>query len=236
MLSDEKILITGASGLVGREFAKALAPHNEVWGLSRYAASREGEINAWAVSREETEKMGVKTFAANLLGDLTGLPDDFTYVLHFAHTRLPAEQLYEAVAINSVGPGWVLQHCRKAKAALVVSSTAVYSWPTDPDFAADERADLCRGAGPSFNPTSAASKLSLEAVSRFCANIFELPVTIMRLNVPYGPNSGMPIRDMDAIATGRPLMHGLLEPFPNTPIHFDDMIDQVEALLDAAST
>ena len=36
MLSDEKILITGPSGMVGRALASGLVGDNEVWGIARF--------------------------------------------------------------------------------------------------------------------------------------------------------------------------------------------------------
>lgn len=236
MLSGEKILITGAAGLVGRELARPLARDNEVWAVSRYLApeARTGAINSWATSREAVEALGVRTFAADLTGDLDGLPDDFTYVLHLAHTRLGADQVYDAVRSNTLSAGRILSHCRKAKAALVMSSTAVYSFPKETFAATDERADLGRAAPPFMNATSPASKISMEAAARTCASILSLPVVITRLNVPYGPGGGMPVRDMERVVAGEPLAH-FGDPYPHSPIHFDDMSDQLEALLNAAS-
>ena len=52
MLSGEKILITGGAGLVGRELARPLAGHNEVWAVSRFLpdAERVGVVDGWARS------------------------------------------------------------------------------------------------------------------------------------------------------------------------------------------
>jgi nucleoside-diphosphate-sugar epimerase len=237
MLTGEKILVTGASGLVGMQLCGALAAENEVWGVSRYLApeARVGAINAWAVGREKVEALGVKTVAADLLGDLSEVPRDFTYVLHLAHTRLGADRIVEAVTINSLSAGRILNHCRNAKAALVMSSTAIYSYPKEVNQPLLETAEVGAGVGPFSNVTSPASKISLEAVARFCADAFALPVTIARLNVCYGPGGGMPIRDMDRIVAGQPIER-FGDPYPHSPIHFDDMNDQLEALLDAAST
>jgi nucleoside-diphosphate-sugar epimerase len=237
MLSGEKILVTGASGLVGMEIVRTLAKDNEVWGLSRYLepAGRIGAINAWAVSRQEVEAIGVRTFAADLLGDMSGLPTDFTYLIHLAHTRLPHDRLDEAISVNSLGAGRLMHHCRTAKAALIMSSTAVYTPPADV-WRLLKEGDPLGGAQPPFhNVTSPASKISLEAVSQFCATEFGLRTIIMRAGVVYGPNGGLPTRDLQRIVDGETLdRYG--DPYVHSPIHFDDMNDQLEALLDAAAT
>jgi hypothetical protein len=44
----------------------------------------------------------------------------------------------------------------------------------------------------------------------------------------------MPVRDMDRIVAGEALAH-FGDPYPHSPIHFDDMSDQLEALFAAAS-
>ncbi len=237
MLSGEKILVTGGSGLVGRQLIEGLVGQNEVWAASRFLEpeGRGAVINSWATSRASIDAIGAKTVAVDLMGSLDALPQDFTYVLHLAHTRLQPSQVTEAIEANSLTVGRVLHHCRSAKAALTMSSTAIYSEPDDPWQALDERADLGRFNRYYGNPTSAASKIAMEAVSRYCANIFSLPVVIMRLNVCYGPGGGMPVRNMDEVIEGRPVTrYG--DPYTHSPVHFDDMRDQLEALLDSAST
>jgi UDP-glucuronate 4-epimerase len=237
MISGEKILMTGVSGTVGLPFAKFLARDNELWGASRFTRpeDRPAAFPSRSASREAIEALGIKTCAVDMAtGDFSELPDDFTYVLHFAHTRRGPTEFQEAVQVNAIGAGRLLQHCRKAKAALVVSSTAVYSPPSDVFHPFTENDDIGRAWAP-WAPTSPVSKVSLEAVARFCAEAFNLPVTIMRLNTIYGAFGGMPVGDLDSVVNGRPVAT-FADPYPHSPIHVDDACEQLDALLDAAST
>jgi len=227
MLSGEKILVTGVTGMAISPLAEFLARENEVWGLARF--SDQG-------ARERLDALGLTTRSVDLAaGDLSALPDDFTYVIHGAHTRMPGGNFVAAIQVNAVGAGHVLQHCRKAKGALVVSAGTIYSPRNDDVFHPfKEEDDIGRAHAP-WAPTSPASKTSLEAVARFCAEAFDLPTTIVRLNVVYGPLGGMPVKDLDLITAGEPVVT-FADPYPTSPIHADDMCEQLEALLDAAGT
>ncbi len=235
MIKGEKILMSGASGLVGLPVATFLARDNELWGFARFTRpeDRSSSMNSSSVSRETLEALGVKTCVADMgSGDFSALPDDFTYVLHFAHTRRGPTEFQEATQANAIGAGRLLQHCRKAKAALVVSSTAVYSPPADVFHRFTEEGDIGRAWAP-WAPTSPVSKVALEAVARFCAEAFDLPTVIMRLNTCYGAMGGMPVRDLDWVTAGKTIPT-FADPYPHSPIHMEDMCDQLEPLLGAA--
>lgn len=227
MLTGEKILVTGVTGATTAfPMARHLAGDNEVWGLARFSDPD---------ARARAEAAGITTRAVDLAApDFSDLPDDFTYILHYAHTRMGAGEFIPAIQVNAVGAGLVLQHCHRARAALVISSAALYSArPDDPFHAYAEGDDIGRSYTP-WAPTSPASKISLEAVARFCAEAFDLPVTIARLSTAWGPEAGMPIMDMDTVAAGG-TVRAWSDPYPHSPIHADDMCAQVEALLGAAS-
>jgi nucleoside-diphosphate-sugar epimerase len=226
VISGEKILVTGVSGTVARPLALSLTAENEVWGLARFADP---------ASRRPFEEAGITTFAADLgTADLADLPDDFTYVLHLAWTRADLSQLDLSLRTNVEGAGVVLEHCRGAKAALVMSGMGVYAPHADPWHAYGERDPIGRAA-TAYAPTSPASKLGLEAVARFCARAFALPVTIARLNTFMGVPASFPGMHISAVLDGRAMV-APCDPCPHIPIHFDDMAWQVESLLDAAGT
>lgn len=229
MLSDEKILITGPAGQIAFPMARDLAKDNEVWGIARFGDP---------ATKQQVEDVGVRAVAMDLAEpDFSVLPDDFTYVLHLAVVQVPGLDYDAAIRANAEGTGLLLQHCRKAKAALVMSTHSVYKPPADGDphhvFLETDPLGDCNSL---HAPTYSMSKISQEAVARTCARLFDLPVTIARMNASYGPDGtgGLPIMQMDAIMAGTPVTTRW-DPCMYMPIHTDDITAQTEALLDGAS-
>ncbi|MDP3676333.1 MAG: NAD(P)-dependent oxidoreductase [Novosphingobium sp.] len=226
MTSDAKILVTGVTGTVALPIAKCLAENNEVWGAARF----ENED-----SRRAIEQAGIRPHAIDLqAGELNSLPGDFTHVLHFAWMRAPIEQLDQAIRVNVEGTGLILQHCRNAKAALVVSSTAVYTGNADAWHLYAESDPIGSGSS-AYTATSPTCKVGQEAVARFCARAFDLPVTIARLNTVYGLDGTYYATMAKCALKGVPLPYTVTsDPNPHSPIHTLDMQEQIEALLGSA--
>jgi nucleoside-diphosphate-sugar epimerase len=225
MLSGQKILITGVTGMVGDPLARALARDNEVWGAARFSDPE---------ARRSLEAAGVVTRRVDIgSGDFSGLPDDFTHVLHLNWLRAGLQDLQEAIRVNVEGPGLLMRHTRKAKATLVMSGMPVYSPNPDPMHLFTE-SDPIGATSYAYAPTSPYSKAGVEAVARFCARAFDMRVTIARLNTIVGPRS-MPAQVIRSVLAERPLQ-APHDPNMHSPIHVDDMAWQLEALLDAAAT
>lgn len=70
-------------------------------------------------------------------------------------------------------------------AALYMSSHVIYSVQEDP-WHAKRETDPIGAAKPGYSATSVVSKIAGEAVARYCAREYDLPVVIARLNAPYG--------------------------------------------------
>lgn len=223
MLADEKILITGPAGRIAFGLARHLAPHNEVWGVARFGDP---------ASRERVEALGVTTRSVDLAeGRLDELPSDFTYLLHLAADVTTGD--YErAIRVNAEATGFVLEHCRFAKAALVMSTLSVYKPHPDPWHAFVEGDPLGDAMAPPSPPYSV-SKIAQEAVARYCARSLRLPVTITRMGAAYGDQGGLPALHLDAVARGEPV-RTRWDPMPYAPIHDDDLCAQLEPLLGAA--
>jgi nucleoside-diphosphate-sugar epimerase len=225
VLSGEKILLTGPAGHIGSPLARYVAHDNEVWGLARF-----GDEAALA----HVKAVGVVPYRCDLAeGDLSGLPEDFTYVIHLAALAF-GNDYDRAITVNAEGTGRLLEHCRRAKAALVMSTHSVYR-PHEDGRHAFVESDPLGDANASVSPTYSVSKIAQEAVARYCARALDLPVVIARMNVAYGPESaGLPAYHMDAVAAGAPVITRS-DPCLYSPIYEDDINEQVGALLDAAS-
>jgi len=225
-LAGEKILVTGVSGQIAFPMARLLATSNDVFGLARFTDP---------AARARVESIGVTPVACDLSsGDLRGVPDDFTVLIHLAAYQAPGLDYDTALRHNADATGFVLQHCRGARAALVMSTHSIYKPRADPMHVYAET-DPLGDVNPQHSPTYSVSKIGQEAVARFCARAFDLPVTLARMNASYGPNGGLLAMHADAIAAGLPVTTRW-DPCMYSPIYEDDINAQVAALVNAAST
>jgi nucleoside-diphosphate-sugar epimerase len=223
MIEGQKILITGPAGQIAFPLAKALAEHNEVWGIARFSD---------AEKRREVEAAGIKTLVVDLeKPDFSALPRDFTHLLHLA---VSFDANYNrAIRVNAEGTGLLLSHCRNVRSALVMSTTSVYKPHEDPWHAYHEDDPLGDVMLPGMDSYSIA-KISEEAVARFCAREFGIKLTIARMGASYGPRGGLPIFSLQGLLANG-VWKARWDPCVYSPIHDDDILAHVEPLLNAAS-
>lgn len=222
-MNGEKILITGPAGRIAHGLARTLSTHNEVWGVARFSDP---------AVRAEIEALGVRTRCVDLgAPDFGEVPTDFTYLLHIAADM--GEDYERGLQVNAEGTGLLLSHCRQAKAALVMSTLTVYKPHPDPFYPFREGDPIGDQLLPTPQPYSIV-KIAEEAVARYCAREFDLPVTIARMGSAYGDRGGLPLWHLQALAASKPVL-ARWDPLPYSPIHYDDINSQVEALLGAAS-
>jgi nucleoside-diphosphate-sugar epimerase len=117
---------------------------------------------------------------------------------------------------------------------LVTSTFSVYRPHVDGGHLIAET-DPLGDANQPHAPTYSISKIAQEAVARTAARIFDLPITIARVNASYGPNGGLPAYHLDWMLAGQPITLRAPGPTPYSPICQDDMNAQIEPLLAAAS-
>jgi len=223
VIGHAKILVTGVTGTVASPVARSLAADNEVWGIARFADGH---------ARDELARAGISCVAFDFMSpDFAGLPDDFDYVLHFGLARgLDPLDFDGHLTGNAEAGGLLLAHCRRARSFLHCSSTSVYLQSSQLLRETAPLADNHRNRNPAYSIT----KIAAEAVIRATARIFGVPTTIARLNVPYGDNGGMPARYLDLVAAGKPIPVHPAGPAIFTPIHEDDIVASIPALLAAA--
>ena len=125
-----------------------------------------------------------------------------------------------------------MDHCRSARAFLHCSSTGVYEAPDgEPQRETDPLGDNHRV----MMPTYSISKIAAEAVVRTTCRMLDVPTTIARLNVPYGDNGGWPAFHLELIMADQPVPVHPHQPSRFNPIHEDDIVAMIPALLGAAT-
>jgi len=224
-LSGKKILITGASGLVGRAVAESLVQRNEVWCLGRFT---DPSVESWLRDR------GIRTSHWDMARDsLDRYPDDFTHIMHAAVDRGTGDDFEDALTINSVAAGRLMTHCRRAEAFLYLSTGAVYA-PSQPSHLHTEADPL--EAKSAWLPTYPVSKLATEGAVRGFAMTLDLPTTIARLNVVYGPygHGGIPVIFFRQMLDGKPIAIPHVGQHYCSPVHTRDLARQVPGMLTAA--
>ena len=204
--------------------ALALARENEVWGVARFSD---------AAARSRLETAGVHCVALDLAeGDFRGLPGDFDYVLHFAVSRSPDGNFDADLRANGEATGLLMSHCRRARAFLHCSTTAVYQSSGHHVF---RETDPLGDNHRVILPTYSIAKIATEVVARTACREFRLPTTIARLCVPYGNSGGWPFYHLMMMRGGVAVPVHPDRPSRYTLIHEDDILATIPGLLRGAS-
>jgi len=222
-LSNQKVLITGPTGQVALPVVEAFAKVAQVYALARFKQAED---------RAKIESLGATVLAADLAdpGSLDIVPEDIDYVLNFAVVKT-GDFDYD-LAANAEGVGNLMMRCKKAKAFVHFSSTAVYEYVGHEPRA--ENAPLGDNHRVMF-PTYSISKIAAETVCRFTAHQHNIPTTIARLSVPYGDNGGWMYFHMLMMQQGIPIDLHPDKPNYYNPLHADDYIEKIPYLLGAAT-
>ncbi|HEY9035451.1 MAG TPA: NAD(P)-dependent oxidoreductase [Pseudomonadales bacterium] len=222
-LQGARVLVTGATGQVAFPLIQSLAPSSTVYALARFGKAED---------RARIEATGAIPVAVDLAAeDLSAIPDDIDYVVHMAVVK--SGDFAHDMKANAEGAGRLMSRCRRAKAFLHFSSTAVYAYGGHEPRRED--APLGDNHRAMF-PTYSLSKIAAESVVRFAARELGLPATIARLSVPYGNNGGWPWFHVQMMKAGMPI--DVHPDWPNTynPIHQDDIMAKIPYLLAAATS
>ena len=223
MLKNQKLLVTGITGNLAGALAARLVRDNEVWAIARF--SEAGQRDYW-------KQAGIHTVVGDFgKGELSGLPDDFDYVIHSGASTTP-ETFEEGMQGNPVGTGLLMAHCRKAKAFMHLSAAAVYAEYPDPEHWVTED-DLTGSCGMGhYNGT----KLAAEGAVHALAAHLGLPSIICRIGVQYGPYKmgGLPGVFLAMLKAGMKIPLPARQHNIHMPISDDDIFRFVEPTLKAA--
>lgn len=221
-LRNQRIVITGATSFVAQPIVKALSQDNEVFAAARYKKESD---------KQKIEQLGAIAVSLDLgNANFSALPQDVDYVLNFAVAKSGKWQV--DIPVNAHGIGELMLHYRNAKAVLHCSSTAVYH-PAGQQVL-DENAPLGDSHRPIFE-TYSISKIAAETVASFVAKSFDIPLTIARLNVPYGNFACWPYFHYMMMKNNMPIELHPAGPNSYMPIHEDDYVAALPHLLNAAS-
>ena len=202
MLQGEKILVTGAAGVIGFPICRELVKHNSVYGLARFTDAK---------TRAELEAIGVKTIQKDLANpDLSDVPDDFTYVFHAGAPLSPASEDNPAYTFEVItqGTGRVMHHCRHVKGFVHCSTASAYAYQGHRPL---KESDIY---GIHVHNYSLA-KVAAEAVVSFASQQWGIPTVMLRIFTAYGPRGGAPAWRLDLMVQGKEIpLH------PDKPNHF----------------
>jgi nucleoside-diphosphate-sugar epimerase len=150
--------------------------------------------------------------------DLTAVPDDFSHVF-YAAAAIATREWDEAVRVNALAAGSLMDRCRTARGFVYVSSGSVYK---------NAGARLLREDDPLVDhafplPVYTATKIAGECVVRAASERLATPALIARLFSFYGPAAGAPAARLRLMLRGEPV------PLSNgsnlvTPLFEDDLI------------
>jgi len=220
VLQGERILVTGASGLIGAPLAARLAERNTVYALARFTD---------AGARDELARAGAEPITADLATlDPQGLPD-VGYVFH-AGAMLPSKGAEQSrgrtFEVNVQATGRLLRRYAAVKGFVQCSSGSVYAYQGQRPMREDDPYGLHNNI-----PTYAASKIAAESLVEFLSREQGTPTTTIRIFTVYGPAGGTVTGRVDLVARGEPVPVFPGGPNRQTPMYIDDAVDKAEVAL-----
>lgn len=223
-LHDQRILVTGASGLIGSAVTGYLAQTNQVYALARF-----GDRSALAA----VQAAGAHPIVADVAA-LTGdeLPVELDYVIHAgAATAATSEQSrLRTFETNVQATGRLMRIVRGVKGFVYCSSGSVYAYQGRRPLREDDPFGLHNGI-----PTYSASKIAAESLVEHISREEEIPATILRIFTIYGPAGGSVTSRVDLVADGVTIPVYPDGPNHHSPMYIDDAVEKMARAATLAS-
>lgn len=189
-MKGQKILVVGATGLIGCPLAKKLAKENQVYGLARF--SKKG-------LKEELDKHGITSIEMDVAGgDFRVLPSDFDYVFNEL-LYLNTQDLEKSLQVNTFPVIMLLERFKSCKGMILGSTGSVYG-------KSEER----KSEDAPLNASNAYE------ISKYCADMFatyysrqyDIPTVILRYYTPYSTSRGLVRNVIGRIMADKPVQAG----------------------------
>jgi nucleoside-diphosphate-sugar epimerase len=194
-LRDQRIVVTGASGLMGFAIARALAPDNDVTACARFSDAKDAAT---------LEAAGARVVRFDLAShDLSPLPDTADVVFHFGTmTAFPttAEERDWQFEVNTQSTGRLAMRYRECR-AFVYASASIYKFQGERMLTEDDVFGVMPGI-----ENYCASKIAAEQLLRFLSVEYGIPSVILRINSAYGPRGGSIAGRVDRVRAGEPVL------------------------------
>jgi nucleoside-diphosphate-sugar epimerase len=216
-LIGQRILVTGATGLIGGPVAEHLAVDNEVFALARFS-DPEAQIRLQAA--------GANPIVADIkLLTAEDIPEGLDYVIHAGATTASTSERSRADTFetNVQATGRLMRMVGPIKGFVYCSSGSVYDYGGPRPLAEDDRFGLHNGI-----PTYSASKIAAESLVEFLSREEQIPTTVIRIFTVYGPAGGTVTSRVDLVERGEtiPVYRG--GPNHHSPMYIDDAVEKVE--------
>ena len=214
-----RVLVTGATGFVGRHLVPSLARDHEIACLVRPSSAPLGLGEVTAITADLTQPSFVER-----------LPAGIDVIVHLAQAYLPfPDRAADLFGVNAASTHWLAEYARQTGVSrfVLASSGSVYQPARTP------LTEAAPTIPPAYHPTTKLiSELILDQYGAYFSR------AVLRLFAPYGPGQVDRLipRMIDSVRAGTPVMLSRGgEPRIN-PIHVDDLVRVVtQAVTDTRS-